>query len=201
MSDVLYLIHGILMGLAWFFFAPLAIAASLARRCGNQDTVVVRVLNQDGQWYKIHLYSNILVVLLTLTGFVVIKLGGSDNGDRRRQLSEDEGEGEGSGEGIHETLGLTILALVLLQAFFGLIRPSIISGSSDVEKTTQCDTSTSDSDFDENMEPKRQDHQEHEDSAKKSVFRIVWEWSHRVVGMILLICAWVNCVIGISLDD
>lgn len=40
-----------------------------------------------------------------------------------------------------------------------------------------------------------------EADAKKSTIRVVWEWGHRILGSGMLICAWINCFIGISIAD
>ncbi|KAG7370275.1 cytochrome b561 [Nitzschia inconspicua] len=93
MSDDTYaLVHGILMGLAWLLLAPLAIGASLVRRLQSPAS---GCCNQNGLWFRIHFYCQLMVVGLTIAGFLVIWLGddgggGGDGGDdRRRRFLKD----------------------------------------------------------------------------------------------------------------
>ncbi|KAG7344826.1 cytochrome b561 [Nitzschia inconspicua] len=84
------LIHGILMGLAWLFLAPLAVGASLVRRFQSPTS---GCCHQNGLWFRIHFYCQLMVVGLTIAGFLVIWLGGDDDGDggddRRRRFLKD----------------------------------------------------------------------------------------------------------------
>ncbi|KAL3917472.1 MAG: hypothetical protein SGARI_007704, partial [Bacillariaceae sp.] len=147
MSDGLYLFHGILMGAAWFFFAPLAIGISLARRCAKKDSA----LFQNGLWYNIHFYSALTAVLFTIIGFIIVFVGGEDDDDRRalgESADEDgaseDGESliafglsEDAADDIHKKLGIAILALALFQGLLGFIRPTAFQNTSTTGDTFQ----------------------------------------------------------------
>jgi hypothetical protein len=83
-DDTYKLVHGILMGTAWLVLAPIAIGVSLIRRVSPATCC----LNQNGFWFQIHFYCQILVVTLTLIGFIIIwwsdDIGGDDDGDDTR---------------------------------------------------------------------------------------------------------------------
>jgi hypothetical protein len=162
-DDTYKLVHGILMGSAWLVLAPIAIGASVIRRVSP----ITCCLNQNGFWFQIHFYCQILVVALTVAGFLVIWLGdddgrSDDDGVRIRFLKdfwEDESDDydnhdndddkvqsednvnndddeillfpafgwtkDDAEENIHPKIGISILALVLFQAFLGFIRPHV----------------------------------------------------------------------------
>jgi hypothetical protein len=152
-DDTSKLIHGILMGTAWLVLAPIAIGASLVRRVLPSTSFC----NQNGFWFQIHYYCQIMVVCLTLSGFLVIWLGEGVGDDRRRRFLkdfEDEWESpdvdddaesedsessdgmlfpafgwtyENAEENIHPKLGVSIVALAVFQAILGFIRPHVHS--------------------------------------------------------------------------
>ena len=236
MADGLYLFHGILMGAAWFFFAPLAIVISIARRCAKKDSL----LHQDGLWYNIHFYCALTAVLFTIIGFIIVFVGGDDDDDDRRTLAEspeDDGpsEVEGSEDGvssiafglsedaaddIHKKLGIAILALALFQAFLGFIRPSAFKNTSQTDTFQKPQPGEDDPTFVGNVEIISQPSEGDLDAdreqvygvapeqiaarpatPKKSMLRLIWEWSHRLLGITIVIVAWVECTIGITMDD
>lgn len=84
-DDTYKVIHGILMGTAWLVLAPIAIGASLVRRILPASS---SCCHQNGRWFQIHFYCQVLVVVLTIAGFLVIWLGDErDDDDRRRRLA------------------------------------------------------------------------------------------------------------------
>jgi hypothetical protein len=198
-DDTYKLVHGILMGSAWLVLAPIAIGASLIRRISPATCC----LNQNGFWFQIHFYCQILVVVFTVAGFLVIWWGGDDGGggdDRIRFLKDywenpsdekdnddghDDNDNEDYGnddsdndeillfpafgwtednaeENIHPKIGISILVLVLFQAFLGFIRPHVhppappsspppaASSSSKVRSTTTFSSSTEQNGTDDN---------------------------------------------------
>jgi cytochrome b561 len=231
MANGLYLLHGILMGTAWFFFAPLAIATSFARRCANPDSF----LHRNDLWYKIHFYSGISAVLFTFVGFLIVyvidaddQYEGSmdDDAARREAASGNDASFAGSGvsnyavKDLHEELGIAIFAMALFQAFLGFIRPSApktTNKSDGIQKTqptnddpssvgnTEMTSQASDGDLEADRENVHGMSSQHAaasaDTLKKSKVRSVWEWSHRLFGITIVIAAWIECIIGINLIE
>ena len=236
MTDGLYLFHGVLMGAAWFFFAPLAIGISVARRFAKKDSF----LNQNGLWYNIHFYSALTAVLFTIIGFIIVFVGGDGDDDRRildESLDEDgASEAEGSEDGasivafglsedaadeIHKKLGIAILALALFQALLGFIRPAASKNTLQADGLQKPQPTTDDPTIVGNIEMTSQpsidgdsdgDHEQvygvtseqiaaRVATPKKSALRSIWEWSHRLLGVTIVIVAWVECTIGITMDD
>ena len=233
MSDGLYLFHGVLMGAAWFFFAPLAIGIAIARRFAKNDSV----LHQNGLWYTIHFYSSLTAVLFTIIGFIIVFVGGDDDDDRRMlgesldEASEADGSEDGAStaafklsedaaEDIHKKLGIAILALAIFQALLGFVRPSASSNSTNAGSLQKPQPGTDDPTFVANVELTSQVSDGDSDVDReqvygvtskqiaaravahtKSMLRLVWEWSHRLLGVTIVVVAWVECTIGITMDD
>jgi hypothetical protein len=280
-DDTYKLVHGILMGTAWLVLAPIAIGASLIRRISPAPCC----LNQNGFWFQIHFYCQILVIWSGDDD------GGSGNDDRIRFLKdiweeeeEDEDNDDYNGpsedskdnssedenlllfpafgwteddaeENIHPKIGVSILAIVLFQAFLGLIRPHIhaapppssppvpskptnnstttsSSSSSNTEQHSTNDnnntllptnTSTIDGIDDSSKSPalrsgeiivptnsnsnsndvaatKAGDEDDHSvPKPTKTRIRVIWEWCHRCLGLVLLGLSWLQCIIGIRI--
>lgn len=96
-SSALLVLHGLCMGVAWLFCTPAAVLVSVFR---------ARV----GSWMRAHMWLNITAVVLNVLGFVFI-------------VADEGGEVE-AGEGPHQALGLLILIGAILNAAYGLLRPS-----------------------------------------------------------------------------
>ena len=105
-GETLYLIHGICMGIAWGIMAPLAIGASFVRQFSW--------LSQKAMWLKVHLYMNLMVLLLTVVGFILAVVATGQNSDVKDHFKENP----------HTKIGLSIFILVFVQCFFGYYRPS-----------------------------------------------------------------------------
>jgi hypothetical protein len=148
-ADGLKILHGSLMITAWLILAPIAIGSSLVRRCQDSTSC----LNQNGFWFKIHFYSNCLVVLLTLVGFIVIWIAEEGGGSHDRRFlsgksADDDDDGdvyksmdgsfdqdgnavvvfglkESGAESVHKKIGISIVILAMFQAFLGFIRPHV----------------------------------------------------------------------------
>jgi len=94
--NVIYLTHGILLALAWGFFAPLAVFAS-----------ILRIFLPKGMWIRIHMYSNYITLILTVMGFLlpIVYFG-------KPRFSQ-----------AHFILGWIVMLTLLLQVMSGIYRP------------------------------------------------------------------------------
>mmetsp|Transcript_21409 Transcript_21409/g.50508 ORF Transcript_21409/g.50508 Transcript_21409/m.50508 type:complete len:716 (-) Transcript_21409:256-2403(-) len=93
--------HAILGLLAWAVLAPTAIASSWLRKL---------LSNYGGLWFKIHMYANILVIVLTVVSFALAIVLVSD-------------ENKSHFVGTHEAMGLAIMLLATFQSTNGFFRP------------------------------------------------------------------------------
>lgn len=190
-DQALWIAHGITLAIAWGVCAPLGIGASILR------DAVRDYLGQS--WYKLHFYLNLMTILLTIVGFVLAVVA-----------IQREGE-EHFHHGVHQKAGLVILILVVLQGLAGYLRPPATLSSS--KSSTPCDQPSSKHDKDKNCENEDEEKQPpctEQDSSNEivatqpqppiSILRICWEWSHRLMGTILLGLAWYNCHTGIILQ-
>eukprot|EP00536_Pseudo-nitzschia_multiseries_P003435 jgi/Psemu1/301964/fgenesh1_kg.53_\ len=176
--------HGILMGVAWGILAPLAIGAAYLRRN-------LPILQKGALWLKIHLFLCVLVALLTFVGFVVAVVATLKDGEG---IFDDD---------FHHMAGFAILVLVFVQAFAGYFRPSPVPVSPPKQVHTK------DSDEEASKDPPVQDEsqmsmtevdEEVAISRKAWYTRKTWEYTHRMLGILLLGLAWCNCHTGIILQ-
>eukprot|EP00968_Pinguiococcus_pyrenoidosus_P019270 scaffold2069_cov254-Pinguiococcus_pyrenoidosus.AAC.10 len=96
-DEVLY--HAVFMSLAWMFFAPLGILASLYRA----------FLPEKGIWFKVHVAAMIMTLVCNLVGFFIIL----DYLDTELILDDDR----------HKTLGFVVFIAANAQALGGALRP------------------------------------------------------------------------------
>ena len=116
--DQYWKVHGILMALAWGFFAPVAIVSAICRR----------LIPGEGVWFQIHRFVNVLCCILTIAGFGVA-------------VAAYSGAGIPHFSGTHQRIGVTIFIIVLLQVLNGMLRPHIPKPTSDdVEKGSKTDS-------------------------------------------------------------
>jgi len=94
--------HGIMMAIAWGFFAPVAIASALARS----------VIPGEGTWFKIHQACNTLCCILTIAAFGVAVAAYNQAGTPHFN-------------GTHQRVGLSIFIIVLFQVAGGALRPHL----------------------------------------------------------------------------
>lgn len=94
-TATIFKVHGAFMGLSWFLFAPIAVIFMAYFKKFNPVT------------FQVHRALNGTVVLLTIAGYIMAVSRGSHT------------------ETAHLVIGTIVLALALLQALGGLLRPGI----------------------------------------------------------------------------
>jgi hypothetical protein len=109
--DAYWKAHGILMGLAWGFFAPVAIVSAICRR----------LIPGEGVWFQIHRAANTLCCILTIAGFGLA-------------VAAYDGAGVPHFSGTHQRIGIAIFIIVLVQVLNGMLRPHISRPNGDDEK-------------------------------------------------------------------
>lgn len=204
----MWMVHGILMAIAWGICAPVAIGASILRT----GFARLGLTNDKTLWFQIHFYMNVGTALLTLAGFIIAVLA-----KNQQQMQDDE---ETTAvvhfQGTHAKMGLTIFIMVFLQSLAGRFRPSlppketessiIVDGAESskrgvVKKDQQDDLDRTERDTSAHLDFSSSFGHQNEQStginAKKSDIRIGWEWGHRLTGLALLGMAWYNCHTGI----
>ena len=177
--------HGILMGLAWGFFAPVAIVSAICRR----------LIPGEGVWFQIHRAANTLCCILTIAGFGLAVAAYSRTGSPHFS-------------GTHQRVGLTIFVLVLLQVLNGMLRPHIDRPSGDALNGTAKDT---DSDEEQAFSDEKESitasivnfslrrSRAHTPKTDKTVSRFTWEVFHRSIGLALLGMGLYNGYTGLML--
>ena len=182
----LWAAHGIILAIAWGICAPLGIGASLVK--GGLIKYVAPT--NKGLWYQIHFYLNVLTVVLTAIGFLL--------GVVATQMEEDEKHFTGD---VHHKAGLVIFILCLFQGVFGYFRPGLPKAppastppatpeNKDGSEESATANDTTELSFGEMKKPAAE--------PEKSSLRVGWEYSHRLLGMILLGLSWYNCHTGIE---
>jgi len=193
-TQAMWIAHGFLGVAAWAVLAPMACSAAW-----------LRSLLPDGWWFKIHFYSNILVLLLTLVTFVLAVL-----------LYQSEGKDHFSGT--HETIGLIIFMVVVLQAGAGILRPAApktedpeqnakeqaADGGAEEAKQRQHETdgehsNSSLSSEEEQTRNKGSSPAASSDIIGKKKIRVAWEVAHKLIGFILIILGLWQVQSGIAL--
>jgi hypothetical protein len=105
--------HGSLMIVAWLLLSTTGIFTGRFMR---------NVLGKKGVWFKIHMYSQMGAVILTLAGYVYITLRVRDVRGKSQVFEEDIDDGNP-----HRMMGFTVFILSLVQLCLGLAR-NLISG-------------------------------------------------------------------------
>ena len=183
--DAYWKAHGILMGLAWGFFAPVAIVSAICRR----------LIPGEGVWFQIHRAANSLCCILTIAGFGLA-------------VAAYNGTGIPHFSGTHQRIGVTIFVIVLLQVLNGMLRPHIDRPSGDALKGTARDT---DSDEEHAFSDDKKSFSSsivnfslrrsraHTPKTDKTVSRFAWEIVHRSAGLALLGLGLYNGYTGLML--
>ena len=208
-NKTLWMAHGIVLAVAWGVCAPIGIGASLLKH------VLKAKFTNGPSWYSLHYYLNVLTMYLTGIGFLIGVLATWKEGETHFR------------ESLHHQLGLAIMIIVVVQALAGFFRPGLPQPRpSEVvssEESTQVDgheaktvkgsnlkpaeTSTDDEEVGSDNTPldspskSQATAMEKVDSSapeKKSTARIIWEWTHRILGIALVGLAWYNCHTGIE---
>ena len=109
-NSSMWLAHGFLAAFAWGAFTPMAISASMVRKC-----------MPEGLWFQIHRVFNLMTVAMTICAFAIAVAG----------INRDTPEGSEPVHfnadvfGGHKLIGLIIFILVFVQALNGLFRPHL----------------------------------------------------------------------------
>jgi len=200
----LWMAHGIVLVVAWGVCAPLAIGASLLRN------LIGKYLGKPLNWYSLHYYGNMAAILLTLLGFSMAVVATQLEG-KNKHFSLAGSDANDS----HHKVGLAIVILVVLQGAAGYFRPGLpkpvekaVSKSlegMDVEANQERQTSATAESAPSKSASSNTPPPPPETAAaapqpnnNKSMLRLSWEWSHRLLGMALLGMAWYNCHTGIQ---
>lgn len=181
----LWVAHGILMGVAWGILVPLAIGAAYLR---NNLTI----LKKDALWLRIHFYLGGLAALFTVVGFVLAVVA-TQKDDDLPHFEEDT----------HHKAGLAIFILVLVQALAGYLRPSPIPAPLPTnEHILDIAAEGSPEGSEENLaDVKVVDKMDTGTTTSMTLYiRKFWEYTHRLLGIVLLGLAWYNCHSGIVLQ-
>lgn len=183
----LWVVHGILMGVAWGILAPLAIGAAYLRNS-------LTILKENALWLRIHFHLCFHVALFTFVGFVLAVVATKQDDDLPH-FKED----------IHHQAGLAIFILVIVQAVAGIFRPSPVS-STNTERNVKSGNDESEetpidaANLNSSSGDKIKTNTTTSSSGRALYARKYWEYTHRLLGMILLGLAWYNCHSGIVLQ-
>ncbi|KAL3905610.1 MAG: hypothetical protein SGARI_004374 [Bacillariaceae sp.] len=194
----LWVSHGILLGMAWGIFAPLAIGAAYLKK--------ISFLSKNALWLSIHKYGTIVVVVFTILGFILGVVATSKEGSTHFNKTA------------HNKAGLAIFILILLQGAMGFWRPSPNPPKDTATTPAKKGSDDDDTDSDAKDQPSSlNDTMEQEGSQEVSVdssstdggddkprpswIRTGWEYTHRFLGVALLGMAWYNCTSGIVLQS
>jgi hypothetical protein len=215
----LWAAHGLLMALAWGICAPLGIGAAVFLRrldapfqqwaASHPNHLIFKILGTPkGLWYQIHFYMNLATLGLTLLGFLLA------------YIATAKEEGAFHLESRHHKIGWAITILCVAQASLAYFRPALpppatttTTTTTNVDSTTPSKPRVDGDDVEVEMPFKGSDGRDdnvtgagrkgtggggHDD--RKSLLRVAWEWNHRLLGILLLLAAWLNCLSGIELD-
>eukprot|EP00934_Nitzschia_sp_Nitz4_P005301 Nitzschia sp. Nitz4//scaffold265_size26576//15572//18151//NITZ4_008250-RA/size26576-processed-gene-0.16-mRNA-1//-1//CDS//3329544846//5291//frame0 len=108
-NKALWMVHGIMLAVAWGLCAPIGIGASLIRDGFD------RLGFAKGTWYTIHFYMNAATIFLTLIGFVIALVA----------MAQQYESNATHFEGTHEKMGLAIAILAFMQGIGGYMRPGL----------------------------------------------------------------------------
>ena len=191
-TRTMWIAHGFLGLIAWAVLAPVAVSASW-----------LRALLPKGWWFPLHVYTNVMVFLMTTTAFVMAVL-----------LVQDQDKEHFSGS-IHTTVGLIVGMVVTIQAIAGFLRPAASTSRVDVLESRSVDPSvessveslvatnqtSTDGPSQATSEPRptqrrRSKKAPRRDSASSSLssaassgknyVRTTWEIVHKIMGLLLI---------------
>jgi Eukaryotic cytochrome b561 len=180
----LWLVHGLCLAVAWVLLIPTAIACSVARALIPNS--------EKGMWFQLHRMINLIGMMLTVVGIIVAVYAiQSQQGDTAEHFSHRVR---------HHQIGLAVLILAMLNAAYGVLRPS--APHAPVETVAIVDD-----DDDEELE--EEDHLKKKATSAgmsspmpmphKSPARLVFEYGHRVLGLTAILLAWFNVASGAEL--
>ncbi|KAI2508617.1 putative catecholamine binding [Fragilaria crotonensis] len=174
----LWIAHGATASTAWGILVPLAIGSALIRK------LLEAVGLPKGIWFSLHRGLNILAALLTIVSFsIAVYIFNKEPG--AVHFTEDP----------HQTWGLVIFILTLIQALNGIFRPHLAQKEEHVEMKS--DDHDDYDDYDDSREEPESPQVIVE--SDKSTTRIIWEYGHKILGVALLAMSWWQVQDGIGL--
>jgi hypothetical protein len=186
----LWMLHGVLVGVAWGVLARLAIGSVFL--CNH-----FTFLKSNARWLRLHFYLADLVVIFTAVGYAVAIAAADDDGTfEENELFDDD---------VHSGMGLAILGMVILQAIAGFVRPKPVANpiSSPAEDNNEGIFDDKEKHAEEGsmeMETNGENDTDATPPTKcKMWIRKLWEYTHRLLGILLLCLTWFNCHSGIFL--
>jgi DOMON domain len=198
----LWMVHGIFLAVAWAILVPLGVAASILRGLFT---------DKRGVWFKTHRNLNSLAVALTIFGFAIAVY-----------LINDEQKGAKHFQTMkHHKTGLVVFLLSFLQALSGIFRPPAPHPPPPKDEVAPADLEMEevkstiseayvDAPYDMKNDvlkndimkvegPKDDHHDDHHDHSKKSTARVVFEYQHRILGLVTMVMGWITCYSGVEL--
>jgi Eukaryotic cytochrome b561 len=176
--------HGILMATSFGVLVPIAVGSSLLRRALK--------LTNNGLWFQIHRFIMTIAALCVVCGFAVAIVA----------LDKTDGSEAEHFKGKHQSIGLAIFVMVLVQMLMGILRPHLPSaqlgsGSDDKEQ----EVTSVDGDAHPVSVVKPSSVTGEGLALEKSPQRVAFEIGHRLLAVALITLAWYNTGLGISLYD
>ncbi len=184
----LWMIHGVSMAAAWGILVPLAIGSVFLRNH-------VRFLQSNARWLRVHLCLATLAAILTGVGYAVAIMAESRDEDGRFE------ENERFDDDFHSLVGIVVLALVFIQVVAGFVRPKpvVTPVETSTEETFEDEEEKHSQDSNEIGQAGGNDEGDKITESKTCHFRKLWEYAHRLLGILLVALAWFNCHSGIFL--
>ena len=186
-TKFLWMLHGIVLSVAWGVCVPLGVGASLVR----SGIIQYVTPNDHGFWFKLHFFFNMSAVILTLVGFLLAVLN----------ISKANGT---HFEGTHPVMGLIVFIACIFQGLFGYFRPSLPKKNNTTTKDA-AHNKTNDPETNSATNAEGSDDEHHHNNNgnacgddEKSLTRVIWEYGHRLFGVALLALAWFNCHTGME---
>jgi Eukaryotic cytochrome b561 len=177
--------HGILMATSFGVLVPIAVGSSLLRH--------VLKLTNNGLWFQIHRFIMIIAALCVVCGFAVAIVA----------LDKTDGSEAEHFKGKHQSIGLAIFVMVLVQMLMGILRPHLPSaqlGSGSDDNAKEQEATSVDGDAYPVAVVKPSSAGEGL-TLEKSPQRVAFEIGHRLLAVALITLAWYNIGLGISLYD
>lgn len=174
-KDPLYLVHGVLMTVAWGLLVPLGVFFALAlnpekrRRgcCSNHDAKFKdpsrpAAALPKGLWYTYHWWAQVFAAGVSAVAFVLaLFLSGAAFATT------------------HSIIGVIVYAVSLVQVGWALFKPAKAKAKSAVPGAVAVDVVA-----------------EPDVNAGNALLRNVWEMAHRYCAIVLMVMAWASLVLG-----
>ena len=106
-TKTLWIIHGILMFIAWSILVPMAVGTAMLRNF---------LPLPDGMWFQVHRILNSIAVVCTIVGFAIaVHNINEERGSTAKHFSTVK----------HHKIGLVIFIFAMIQAITGIFRPHL----------------------------------------------------------------------------